>query len=485
MKLSVLMPVYNEQRTLRAIVQKVLDQQVKGVDAKEIVIVDDCSDDGSAQIIRELHDQYPEIIKPIYQECNQGKGSAIARAIKMASGDIAIIQDADLEYDPTDYCAVLAPILDGDADVVYGSRFIVSDRRRVLYFRHAIGNRFLTLINNLCTDLFLTDMETCYKAFDLGILKTIPLRSKRFGIEPEITAKIAKRNLRVYEVPISYRGRTYSEGKKIGWKDGLQALWIIFKYWVIDDCIAEHAGHQILSEMGKAPRFYKWTLDLVRMFVGSRVLEVGSGIGNNISYLSAFTEVIATDRDPRYMPLLKKNFDSFPNVTVAQWDVTQSPPPFEKQPDTILCSNVLEHIENEAQALGNIHQALSENGVLILIVPQGPHLYSRLDQVLEHYRRYSHSALESTVKRCGFQIEHQQTFNKVGVLGWFVQGKLRRATSLGKSNMLLYNFLTPLFCIIDRFLPWKGLSWIVIARKVNVPVTHETSTPELQKRLAA
>ena len=134
MKLSVLMPVYNEQRTLQAIVQKVLDQEVKGVDAKEIVIVDDCSDDGSTQMIRELHDQYPEIIKPIYQERNQGKGSAIARAIKIASGDIAIIQDADLEYDPRDYCAVLAPILDGDADVVYGSRFIVSDRRRVLYF---------------------------------------------------------------------------------------------------------------------------------------------------------------------------------------------------------------------------------------------------------------------------------------------------------------------------------------------------------------
>jgi hypothetical protein len=185
------------------------------------------------------------------------------------------------------------------------------------------------------------------------------------------------------------------------------------------------------------------------------------------------------------MPLLRTNFDHLPNVTVGNWDVTEAPPQFEKQPDTILCSNVLEHIENEDAALGHIHQALPENGVLILIVPQGPHLYSRLDQVLEHYRRYSHSALEKTVKRCGFQIEHQQTFNKVGVLGWFVQGKLRRATSLGKNNMLLYNFLTPLFRVIDRFLPWKGLSWIVIARKVEVPTTSKTPTPPLQKRLAA
>lgn len=242
MKLSVLMSVYNEQSTLETIVRKVLDQQVDGVDAKELVIVDDCSQDQSKKILEELHDQYPGVIKLLFQDENQGKGAAIVRAIKAASGEIAIIQDADLEYDPGDYRGVLAPIIRGNADVVYGSRFMTRDSRRGFYFKNALGNKLLTSLNNLFTGLSLTDMETCYKAFNLKILKTIPIRSKRFGIEPEITAKIARRKLRICEVPISYRGRTYAEGKKITWKDGAQALWIILKYWVIDDCGHDHAG---------------------------------------------------------------------------------------------------------------------------------------------------------------------------------------------------------------------------------------------------
>jgi hypothetical protein len=324
-------------------------------------------------------------------------------------------------------------------------------------------------------------METCYKAFDLHILKTIPLRSKRFGIEPEITAKIAKRNLRIYEVPISYRGRTYSEGKKIGWKDGLQALWIILKYWVIDDCIHQ----QTVSEVQKTPHFYAWAPDWVRNVVGERILEVDSGISNRISCLSAFSDVIATDRNPHVRPMFKNSFEHLPNITVKKWDVTQPPPLLEEQPDTLLCANILEHIKYEDAALRNLHQALPTGGILILTVPQGTHLYSSLDQALKHYRRYDRSELKKTVERYGFHVEHQQTFNKMGALGWFVQGKVRRATALGKGNILLDNFLTPLFRLIDRYLPWKGLEWIVIARKVDVPVTLRAPTSARQKRLAA
>ena len=236
MKLSVLMPVYNERKTLAEIVSRVLNQRIDGIDSLDLVIVDDASTDGSTEIIEQLARTHLQI-KPILQKKNQGKGAAIRKAIDVTSGDIAIIQDADLEYDPNDFRIVLTPILQGDADVVYGSRFIIKKEGRDLYSKHALGNRFLTFLSNRFTNLNLTDMETCYKAFCLQSLKTIPLRSNRFGIEPEITAKIAKRKLRVHEVPISYHARTYAEGKKIKWKDGIVAIYVILKYWLVDDSV--------------------------------------------------------------------------------------------------------------------------------------------------------------------------------------------------------------------------------------------------------
>ncbi|RKU08929.1 glycosyl transferase family 2 [Candidatus Poribacteria bacterium] len=236
MKLSVLMPVYNERKTLAEIVSRVLNQTINGIDSLELVIVDDASTDGSTEILEQLAKTHQQI-KPIFQKKNRGKGAVIRAAIEVASGDIAIIQDADLEYDPNDFRVVLTPILQGNADVVYGSRFMIKKDGRDLFSKHAWGNRFLTFLSNRFTNLNLTDMETCYKAFRLHSLKTIPLRSNRFGIEPEITAKIAKRKLRFHEVPISYHARTYAEGKKIKWKDGIVAIYIILKYWIIDDSL--------------------------------------------------------------------------------------------------------------------------------------------------------------------------------------------------------------------------------------------------------
>ncbi len=230
------MPVYNERQTLAEIVSRVLEQSINGVDSLELVIVDDASTDGSTKIIEQLAGVYPQI-QPIFQRKNRGKGAAVREAIEIASGDIAIIQDADLEYNPKDFQLVLTPILQGDADVVYGSRFMTKGNGRALYSKHALGNRFLTYLSNRFTNLNLTDMETCYKAFWLQSLKTIPLRSNGFGIEPEITAKIAKRKLRFHEVPISYHARTYAEGKKIKWKDGIVAIYIILKYWLVDDSL--------------------------------------------------------------------------------------------------------------------------------------------------------------------------------------------------------------------------------------------------------
>lgn len=243
---SIVIPVYNERATMEEILRRVLETDIR----KEVIIVDDCSTDGTRQILEnmaarqtnnekaaaaqdggepiELHD-----LRFFFQTPNQGKGAALRRGFAEATGDIVLVQDADLEYDPRDYRVLLEPMIDGRADVVYGSRFL-GGPQRVHYFWHYVGNRILTLLSDIFTNLKLTDMETCYKVFRKEVLKGIELKSNRFGFEVEITAKIAKHNWRIYEVPVTYAGRTYEEGKKITWKDGLQALWYIVRYWVAD-----------------------------------------------------------------------------------------------------------------------------------------------------------------------------------------------------------------------------------------------------------
>jgi glycosyltransferase involved in cell wall biosynthesis len=245
-KLSVVIPVYNEKATIEEILRRVQDTEIR----KEILLVDDCSKDGTRQILENLAklqageettalaqdggDPIPlQGVRILFQEKNQGKGAALRRGFAEATGDIVLVQDADLEYDPRDYEKLLEPIVDGRADVVYGSRFL-GGPQRVHYFWHYVANKFLTLLSDIFTNLKLTDMETCYKVFRKEVLQGIQIKSDRFGFEPEITAKIAKGHWRVYEVPISYAGRTYEEGKKITWKDGLQALWCIIRFRIRD-----------------------------------------------------------------------------------------------------------------------------------------------------------------------------------------------------------------------------------------------------------
>ena len=224
-KLSVVMPVYNEGQTLREAVERVLASPLE----IELICIDDGSNDGSADILRELEGAYPQI-RVLLQPRNMGKGAALRRGIATATSDFVIIQDADLEYDPAYYHRLLEPLVVGKADVVYGSRFIGGAPHRVLYFWHSIGNRLLTFVSNCLTNTNLTDMETCYKAFRREVIQSIPIEENRFGFEPEITVKVARRHLRIYEVGISYWGRTYEEGKKIGWRDGFRALYCLIKY---------------------------------------------------------------------------------------------------------------------------------------------------------------------------------------------------------------------------------------------------------------
>ena len=227
MKLSIVVPVYNEVATLEKIIEAIKAVNV-GME-KEIVLVDDCSKDGTRELLKELQAKDPTLAV-YFHEVNQGKGGALHTGFQNATGDYVLIQDADLEYDPNEYPQLLAPILSGRADVVFGSRFLGGGAHRVVYYWHYVGNRFLTWLSNMTTNLNLTDMEVCYKVFKRDVIQAIPLREKRFGFEVEITAKVARRHLRVYEVPISYYGRDYSEGKKIGWKDGVSAIRCILRY---------------------------------------------------------------------------------------------------------------------------------------------------------------------------------------------------------------------------------------------------------------
>lgn len=224
MQLSVIVPVFNEELTIEKIINSI---KASPVELKEIIIIDDCSTDSTREILSKINSP---LIKIIYNKTNKGKGYSLKRGFAEAEGDICIVQDADLEYDPDEYSRIIKPILENKADVVYGSRFRGDRPHRVVYFWHRVGNGFLTLLSNIFTDLDLSDIETCYKAFKLNIIQSINIEEKRFGFEPEITAKISKMNIRIYEVGISYYGRTYAEGKKISWKDGFRAIYCIIKY---------------------------------------------------------------------------------------------------------------------------------------------------------------------------------------------------------------------------------------------------------------
>ena len=225
MKLSIIIPCYNEQKTISVILDKV--RNLKDYD-KEIIVVDDCSTDGTKEILKKLENSTE--IKILYNDKNRGKGYCIKKGIDSSTGSVLIIQDADLEYDPNDIPKLINPIKNGNADVVYGSRFAGSEEKRVLFYWHSLGNKFLTTLSNMFTNLNLTDMEVCYKAFKSEIIKSIDLKEKRFGFEPEVTAKIAKKNLKIFEVGLKYHGRSYDEGKKITWKDGISAIRCIIYY---------------------------------------------------------------------------------------------------------------------------------------------------------------------------------------------------------------------------------------------------------------
>ncbi len=467
-RLSIIMPSYNERLTIREIVRRVLDVDLGGLE-KELIIVDDGSTDGTRDIIRELASRHPEI-RIILQPRNQGKGAAVARGLKHSTGDVIIIQDADLEYNPGEYPQVLRPILEGEADVVYGSRFQGSPGgRRIIYFWHSLGNRFLTFAANAFSNLNLTDMETCYKAMTREVAARLELVSKRFGVEPEITCKVARLGARIYEVPISYRGRTYGEGKKIGLKDAVAAFWTILRFFRWEAPRGD-VGAITLRRMSDLFPYTAWLHKMFEPYLGKRVLEVGSGVGNHTRLFLDRERVVASDIEPHYQTELRAKFGDRANVRVAAFRFpltgAERAEALAERPDTVVCLNVLEHIEEDAAAVRDFASVLGPGGRLVLLVPAMPSLYGTLDVYLNHYRRYDPDGLRKIVAGAGFEVEELRYLNRPGVAGWWLNSRVLKRKILPRQQTRAFRLFLPLLRREERRPPSFGMSLLVLARKV-------------------
>ena len=457
--LSVLVPVYNESRTLETIADRILSSPVD-LDL-EVVMVDDGSADESWDIMQRLAEG-DHRIKVIRHPHNRGKGAAIRTAIDAMTGDIAIVQDADLEYDPAEFGKVVGPIVDGYADAVFGSRFASSPVRRVLFYWHSLGNKFLTWLFNVFNDLNLTDMETCYKAVRADVLKQLRLESDRFGIEPEVSTRLAQWGARIYEVPISYFGRTYAEGKHIGWRDGLQALWLIVKYRFFDTEYSR-TGEGSEASLGKARSYASWVIERMGLDMDGTLVEIDAGMGNYTRLLLRAQRLVVTESNPRLVGALRRRYGRSPHVEIVEGDV-EGPLASGSPVATAVSFNGLSTAGDPARWLAGALSLLEPGGRLVVLVPAHEDLSSSVDATIANRRRFAPDELGRLMNDAGLTVESIEEFNRLGAVGWKASGSLG-LTRIGGWQARLFSVLVPLAKLLEEVLPNRGLSLIASARR--------------------
>jgi glycosyltransferase involved in cell wall biosynthesis len=457
------MPVYNESRTLDTIIARVLSAPV---DADiEVICVDDASTDSSWAILQKWADSDLRV-NVLQHPSNRGKGAAIRTAIAHMTGDIAVIQDSDLEYDPADFSKLIGPIVDGRADAVFGSRFAASPERRVLLYWHSLGNKLLTWLTNVLNDLNLTDMETCYKAVACNVLKDLRLESERFGIEPEITTRLAQWGARIYEVPISYHGRGYAEGKTIGWRDGVQAIWLLLKYRLFDTRFSNRLSQDAFESAPVPKAISEWTMEQFRVGTGEAVIEGGSGIGNFTRLLLSRPRLVAIDIDHYYARTLERRWGHLSNVRVLAGDLADGEfmAKFAGDFDAALLINVLEHVDQPLQVLVNTASVLRRGGRLNVMVPAHSWLFGEVDRRIGHRQRFEKSQLVDLLRQSGLEVESMTQFNRLGMIGWWLN-RILGNSGFRVWQMRLLVLTLPLARLLEKISFLPGLSWVAIARK--------------------
>jgi glycosyltransferase involved in cell wall biosynthesis len=454
MKLSVVIPVYNEVNTILEVVRRVREE----CHEKEMIIIDDASNDGTAELLKELR---APGITILWNDKNRGKGFCLRRGIREACGDIVVFQDADLEYYPDEYGLLVKKIEEGRADVVFGSRFLGA--HRVFYFYHFLGNVLINFIANVFLNTNLTDCMTCYKAFRLDALKQLELNADRFGIETEITAEVFRRRMRVYEVPISYNGRTYEEGKKIKQLDFFNCCWWLFK----SSFRKKDVGTDTLLKLTTAVNNNKWTFNKIKPFLGVNILEIGSGIGTISKFLiGAGMKITLSDINDNYIKYLHERFGGNPHVHILKADADLIDKAVcGKKFDTIVAVNILEHLENDDDVLKRISKMLLPEGRLVLIVPAHSTLFSAFDKKLDHFRRYSRKGLEKKLLDKGYSIERIEFMNFISAVGWFISFILFKRLRMPMLQLIFADKIIPLIGLIENHvkIPF-GLSLFCVAR---------------------
>ena len=459
---SVLMPLYNEEALVGECLRRVASAPLPQNVDLELIVVDDASTDRSADVVREVQTELAQPVHLIRHERNRGKGAALSTALLHARGEFSLVQDADLEYNPGEFSKLLAPLLSDRADAVFGSRFLAVSERCVPSFWHSLGNRVLTLLCNMVSDLSLTDMETCYKAFRTSLVRSIPLRAERFGIEPELTIKLAQRRARICEVPIDYFPRTYAEGKKIRLKDAVAAVSAMLRFGLFQRDIYRDVGDSALDALAAAPHFNRWMAETVRPFVYGTAMEIGAGIGNLSHVLSGYCDrYIASDNDREHVAGLRRHARlEAVHADLESYDDFRA---YRESIDSVVCLNVLEHVQDDIAGLENIFHTLRPGGKAVILVPEGMSIFGTLDEVLKHCRRYSEAGLISKLERVGFQVERILHFNRITRPGWYVNGRLLKRRAVGRLQIRLFDKTVWIWRRIDRLLPWKPTSIIAVA----------------------